>query len=92
MPGLTMTDCSVADNVTQARYEFERCQRTGSSDGFTIWAMKWGASLLEFSAEHAGHDDDETITIDDDEIDALEDEMTEIRRKIRAAITELERA
>lgn len=31
MPGLTMTDCSVADNVTQARYEFERAAASPES-------------------------------------------------------------
>lgn len=97
MPGLTMTDCSVADNVTQARYEFERAHglpvESPSRDVLLCdWADKWGAAMIEVAAEHAGHDDDETVTVDDDEIDVLEDEMVEIRRRIRVAIKELESA
>ena len=97
MSDLTMTDCGVADNVTQAKWEFERAVGlpVGSPSRDVLlcdWADKWGASLLEVAAEHAGEDDDETLAIDDGEIDALEDEMTEIRRRIRVAIKELESA
>lgn len=98
MPGLTMTDCSVADNVTQARHEYDRCQRAGSSEGFTIWAMKWGASLLEVAAEHAGDEYDDAADLSrdlsdaHDEIEEAEAACKRLRDAMLAAIDKLSEA
>lgn len=86
MPGLTMTDCSVADNVTQAKWEFDRAIAT--PDGFRDWALKWGAALLEVAAEHAGTESQ----ADEDEIARLIDETKALRSAMREAIDALESA
>lgn len=88
MPGLTMTDCSVADNVTQARYEFERAMTTSGYAALSSWAVKWGRSLLDVAAEHAGYD-----TPDDGaEIDRLTNETKVLRAAMIKAIDVLESA
>ena len=93
MPGLTMTDCSVADNVTQARYEFERADgdvgKLVRADMLAAWALKCGASLLEVAAEHAGT---ESSAADEDEITRLESEISAIRSAMLKAIDALESA
>lgn len=92
MPGLTMTDCSVADNVTQARYELDRAAVSPESvqgHFYAAWALKWGVALLEVAAEHAGSDDEDG---EGDELADLEEEMSELRGAIRRAIDELESA
>lgn len=93
MTGLTMTDCSVADNVTQAKYELDRADQVGDAAARQIrlgdWAMKWGRALLEVAAEHAGEDYDGELGR---EINDLEEEMSELRGAIRRAIDELESA
>lgn len=99
MTGLTMTDCSVADNVTQAKWEFERAVGlpVGSPSRDVLlrdWADKWGASLLEVAAEHAGEDDDgvnENFTVvRKGELDEAIEECNEIRATVRDAIRNLE--
>lgn len=89
MTGLTMTDCSVADNVTQAKYELDRAMDASGYTQCAQWAMKWGRALLEVAAEHAGEDYDGELGR---EINDLEAEMSELRGAIRRAIDELESA
>lgn len=92
MTGLTMTDCSVADNVKQAKYELDRAEVAGGAFhgiAYAKWAMKWGRALLEVAAEHAGEDYDGELGR---EINDLEAEMSELRGAIRRAIDELESA
>lgn len=89
MTGLTMTDCSVADNVTQAKYELDRAMAASGYTPCAQWAMKWGRALLEVATEHAGEDYDGELGR---EINDLEAEMSELRGAIRRAIDELESA
>ena len=102
MSGLTMTDCSVADNVTQAKYELDRADQIGDAASRQIrlgdWAMKWGRALLEVAAEHAG-EEDTSLALEDalEEVDDISDELSsaqaDLREKtdaIRAAIDKLE--
>lgn len=101
MTGLTMTDCSVADNVTQARYEWDRAAVSPESvQGYfyAAWALKWGASLLEVAAEHA-NEEDTSLALEDalEEVEDISDDLSsaqaDLREKtdaIRAAIDKLE--
>lgn len=95
MTGLTMTDCSVADNVTQAKYEWDRAHGTIPSarvQWVYEWAEKWGAALLEVAAEHAGEElESENFTVvRKSELDEAIEDCNEIRAKIRDAIRDLE--
>lgn len=98
MTGLTMTDCSVADNVTQAKWEFDRVSLVHIKDSglhtvaLAEWAEKWGAALLEVAAEHAGEDmeNDNFVVVRRSELDEAVEESNEIRAKVREAIRELE--
>lgn len=102
MTGLTMTDCSVADNVTQAKWEFERADGAAGklvrADMLALWALKWGASLLEVAAENAGEEEAQYALEDAlEEVDEMSDELSsvqaDLREKtdaIRAAIDKLE--
>lgn len=94
MPGLTMTDCSVADNVTQARYEFERAMTTSGYAALSTWAVKWARSLLDVAAENIGKIEPDrhhsAMREADCSIEALENEICGIHTSIRAAITKLE--
>lgn len=89
MTDLTMTDCSVADNVAQAKYELDRAMAASGYTQCAQWAMKWGRALLDVAAEHAGEDYDGELGR---EINDLEAEMSELRGAIRRAIDELESA
>lgn len=93
-----MTDCSAADNVTQAKYELDRAMAASGYTQCAQWAMKWGRALLEVAAEHAG-EDDTSLALEDalEEVDDISDELSsaqaDLREKtdaIRAAIEKLE--
>ena len=88
---LTMTDCAVADNRVQARYELDAVERTGSADGFTQWAMRWGRELLDY-ADAAPTEDDVCEDIKRAEIDATnaEDKCDALEAVIEKAIKDLD--
>jgi len=93
MTGLTMTDCSVADNVKQAKYELDRAEVAGGAFhgiAYAKWAMKWGRALLEVAAEHAGEDDGDTYDLVSDELTAAEQEIEDKIAAIKDAIEILE--
>lgn len=99
MTGLTMTDCSVADNITQAKYELDRAMAASGYTQCAQWAMKWGRALLEVAAEHAGDGRDLESEIDDissdldattDELRDAEDRIKELTDAIKSAISKLE--
>ena len=92
MTGLTMTDCSVADNVTQAKYELDRAMAASGYTQCTQWAMKWGRALLEVAAEHAGEDDDRDYKISELRVALSEhqDENKALIEAMKSAITKLE--
>ena len=94
MTGLTMTDCSVADNVTQAKYELDRADQIGDAAARQIrlgdWALKWGRAMLEVAAEHAGEDDGDTYDHVSDELTAAEQEIEDKISAINDAIKILE--
>jgi len=71
---LTMTDCTVADNRVQARYELDRAMNSPVPEMATSdWAVKWGRALLD-----AG-----VITDDDvqDAVQRAENEATELESR-----------
>ena len=98
MTGLTMTDCSVADNVTQAKYELDRAMAASGYTQCAQWAMKWGRALLEVAAEHAGEDyvsrEEHCDSMDrvEGDVEALQNEIADIHEKVREAINTLEAA
>lgn len=100
MPGLTMTDCSVADNVTQAKYEFERAMTTSGYAALSSWAVKWARSLLDVAAEYAhgecedGGMDDLSRDLSDahDEIEEAGAECARLRAAMLEAIDKLSEA
>lgn len=92
MTGLTMTDCSVADNVTQAKYELDRAMAASGYTQCAQWAMKWGRALLEVAAEHAGEDDNRDYQISELRVALREhqDENEALIEAMKSAITKLE--
>lgn len=95
MTGLTMTDCSVADNVTQAKWEWDRAELAPVSiqgHYYAAWGLKWGAALLEVAAEHAGEDDDRDHQISELRVALREhqDENKALIEAMKSAITKLE--
>lgn len=92
MTGITMTDCSVADNVTQAKYELDRAMAASGYTQCAQWAMKWGRALLEVAAEHADEDDCRDYQISDLRAALREhqDENKALIEAMKSAITKLE--
>lgn len=95
MTGLTMTDCSVADNVAQAKYEFDKIGANVGDilcEGFASWAVKWGRALLEVAAENAGDGRDLEAELDNtvDELRDAEVRIKELTDAIKSAISQLE--
>lgn len=57
---LSMTDCSVADNRVQARYELDRAAVSAESVAghfYAAWALKWGRALLDYADAAMSEDD-----------------------------------
>lgn len=54
---LTLTDLTVPDNVTQARYELSRAVDRGDDSALAAWAKKWGESALLAAEEGPDRED-----------------------------------
>lgn len=54
---LTLTDLTVSDNVTQARYELNRAVDRGDDPALAAWAKKWGESALVAAEEGPDRED-----------------------------------
>lgn len=60
---LSMTDCTVADNRKQAKFELDAADLMigeGWSDAMIGWAIKWGRELLD--AGYAEEIDDSALS------------------------------
>lgn len=54
---LTLTDLTIPDNVTQARYELNRAVDRGDDPALAAWAKKWGESALLAAEEGPDRED-----------------------------------
>lgn len=88
---LTMTDCTVADNRVQARYEYDKAERDLSQLARSAWFTKWGPALLDY-ADAAPSEDDVCEEIKRAEIDATnaEDKCNALTGVIEKAIKDLD--
>ena len=88
---LSMTDCSVADNRVQARYELDAAANERHDPNLAAWAMKWGRTLLDY-ADAAPSEDDVCEEIKRAEIDATnaEDKFDALEAVIEKAIKDLD--
>lgn len=54
---LTLTDLTIPDNVTQARYELNRAADRGDDPALAAWAKKWGEPALLAAEEGPDRED-----------------------------------
>ena len=92
---LSMTDCSVADNRVQARYELDAAANERHDPNLAAWAKKWGRALIDY-AEDAPNEDDVSAAVCDaearcgNEIERIRAELAEKIEEMRDTLRELE--
>lgn len=91
---LSMTDCSVAENRVQARYELDQAE-DGSRSGdkaLVEWVQKWGRALVEYASDAPSYDDvSDEVSRAESEATQAESRSSYLSSAIEAAIKELDK-
>lgn len=92
MADLTMTDCTVEDNIVQAAHELDRAMMASGYAQCSAWAVKWGRRLIEAARENVDKGDADEGSLSDARRDAdnAEEDAASIRTEIERAINKLD--
>ena len=89
---LSMTDCTVADNRVQARYELNAATNDHHDPNLAAWAKKWGRDLLDYADAAPTDDDAAESDRPVSELRDAENEIATLKAAIRDAVSDLQDA